>query len=273
MSDSLITSALRKDGLQFSDEGRYITKYKNQGIEYGNDEDTFFFSFPKAKGGTFALTSDIPTNYVDLTTEAQVISGYKQFDGGLSATFISCGDLNCGPNFSYQNNGGMVFFGNHFSDNSQPPELYMQISDAAGLNQYDVNKITRNVSSGAYTHNFPNKSGTFALLSDIPSNFVTTNTNQTIIGNKTFNNYITMTNDSNGHYSMLGSQELAICRNYEDQSRVDILYSHNGIGIYPFDIINGMTDRSLLFPTDFGGTIATREWVNNNINIEWLVVN
>ena len=130
-----------------------ILIYKNDGV--------FGANVPAKENWDIIHTED-PGNYVDLTTEAQVISGYKQFDGGLSATLISCNNLSCGPLFNYYNNGGIISFENHISDNSQPPELYMQISDAAGINQYDVNKITRIVSSGAYTHYFPNESGTLA---------------------------------------------------------------------------------------------------------------
>lgn len=70
----------------------------------------------------------------------------------------------------------------------------IDINDQANETETLTNKtlispiITPNILSGSNTFTLPSSSGQLALISDVPSvtNFVTTNTNQTITGNKTF---------------------------------------------------------------------------------------
>ena len=79
----------------------------------------------------------------------------------------------------------------------------------------------------------PGKGGTFALTSDLPdtSNFVTLSGAQTISGNKTFNNHITLHNGPDG-YLEVGSWKF-----------------------FGYSLNNG-TGTSLSFPSDKNGTIA-----------------
>lgn len=111
-----------------------------------------------------ATVDDIPTNYVSTTaTEQQVIKSSLKFgEGGANYTIIN------GPSIQVQS-------GNSATD-------------------YQNGKIVYN---GTNTLTFPTKSGTIALTSDIPSiptNYVTTNTAQTISGAKTFTGNVILSN-------------------------------------------------------------------------------
>lgn len=111
-----------------------------------------------------ATVDDIPTNYVSTTaTEQQVIKSSLKFgEGGINYTIIN------GPSIQVQS-------GNTSTDYQNGKIVYN-----------DTNTLT-----------FPTKSGTIALTSDIPSiptNYVTTNTAQTISGAKTFTGNVILSN-------------------------------------------------------------------------------
>lgn len=108
------------------------------------------------RSGTIATLDDIPsipTNYVTTNTE-QTISGKKTFNDS-----------------SFEITGG----GNTWKINARTEEGPLNIVGQGA--------------AGANTYQFPNKTGTIALTSDIPStdNFVTLAGDQTISGAKTFN--------------------------------------------------------------------------------------
>lgn len=111
-----------------------------------------------------ATVDDIPTNYVSTTaTEQQVIKSALKFGAeGINYTIIN------GPSIRVQS-------GNSITD-------------------YQNGKIVYNSTN---TLTFPTKSGTIALTTDIPSiptNYVTTDTAQTISGAKTFTGNVILSN-------------------------------------------------------------------------------
>lgn len=111
-----------------------------------------------------ATVDDIPTNYVSTTaTEQQVIKSALKFGAqSINYTIID------GPSIQVQS-------GNSITD-------------------YQNGKIVYNSTN---TLTFPTKSGTIALTSDIPSiptNYVTTDTAQTISGAKTFTGNVILSN-------------------------------------------------------------------------------
>lgn len=66
--------------------------------------------------------------------------------------------------------------------------IYVEAELGSAYTCYAVNEI-RNANFGGYgqyTFTFPNKSGVFALTSDIPTDYVTTDTEQDIVGHKYF---------------------------------------------------------------------------------------
>lgn len=112
-----------------------------------------------------ATVDDIPTNYVSTTaTEQQVIKSSLKVDGGDNYTTLTTGNV--------------------------------QVKNGNVIATYN----SSNISFGSvvhYTLTFPTKSGTIALTSDIPSiptNYVTTNTAQTISGAKTFTENVILSN-------------------------------------------------------------------------------
>lgn len=118
---------------------------------------TYAYYFP-AQGGTFALTSDIPStsNFVTLDGN-QTITGVKTFDnynGGKVATTSSGND----------------------SHNYHTTELL-----PSGFKHI----VVASDQSTQYTITLPSATGTLALTSDL-ANYVTTNTAQNITGEKTF---------------------------------------------------------------------------------------
>lgn len=126
----------------------YFRLYEN----YATDSGVVYESqLPKANG-TLALTSDIPTDYVDLST-AQTIGGKKTFTGGVTAA-----------NFTAQGTNESTIYGG--------TQMVHTFSDNTKLNLQ-----------------YPKKSGnqTIATVDDIPnvSNMVTTDTEQTITAAKT----------------------------------------------------------------------------------------
>lgn len=86
----------------------------------------------------------------------------------------------------------------------------MSVYDTSGSSPlsalYSTTAITRTIGSSSAVMSFPNKSGTIALTSDIPSasNFVTTNTSQTIASSKTFSSGTTFTHSITSKLSTSG---------------------------------------------------------------------
>ncbi|MDY2734773.1 hypothetical protein [Intestinibacter sp.] len=177
-----------------------------------------------SKAGTLALTDDIPdtSNFVTLSG-AQTISGNKTFTGHNIFT-------------------GTNTFKTETSDN-----LYRTLINLDGVSvgtgprssiaadtTYGYNDIKRLNTSNSYTYTFPSKSGVFALTSDIPdtSNFVTLSGAQTISGNKTFNNHISLHQGPDG-YIEFGNWKF-----------------------FGYSLSNNAISTSLSFPSGKNGTVA-----------------
>ena len=125
-------------------------------------------TFGQTSNKTIATTDDIPdTTYMVTTNTAQTISGNKTFTGALNSWYNA--------------------------------SLYAN---------YSFSGITYHNGSSDYTLSFPTKTGTIALTSDIPSvtNFVTTNTSQTITGDKTFSGSVVMS----GGLSASGTDDILL---------------------------------------------------------------
>lgn len=138
-------------------------------------------SFPN-KNGEIALTSDIPslTNYVTTNT-TQDITGVKTFTNTLvnekSHIFKATSDI-----FTL---GAINAFGLY----ANPLGQFALKDQTHGTTQSLAFDIAGLTSHRLYT--FPDKNGTVAMTSDIPSlsQYVTTNTTQSISGAKTFTSY------------------------------------------------------------------------------------
>lgn len=162
------------------------------------------------------------SNYVDLTSD-QTISGNKTFTG--SASFS-------GPVGNTQSSAG-VYLG---LDENSVPNANIAIASANTAAYIDMgtpNKdygfriIKWNNASGNYDAEFcygedgsggasatikvPRKSGTIALTSDIPNNYVDTSSDQDIGGNKTFTNGIKV----RGSGTVLNNEGDAVTENVE----------------------------------------------------------
>ena len=149
------TTTIKNGGFDISyyenGEGKYWTTYAdNQIINKDIDmEGEVVIKFPK-KEGTFALTSDIPD-----TSSFVTLAGDNTFDG-----------TNTFNNVIYAKNGIV----------------------AGDTINYGANSVTK----GSNTYYFPNKSGIFALTSEVPntSTLVTLAGDNTFGGTNTFNNVI-----------------------------------------------------------------------------------
>lgn len=116
-----------------------------------------------------ALLSDIPTNYVTTDT-AQTISGVKTFTGAIQLQGVGIAAKVGGENSSYTNilkGGGNVV---EVGSTGYQTRIYSN----GRISVYDY-------STSPYT------SEKVAYQSEIPTNYVTTDTDQTISGKKTFN--------------------------------------------------------------------------------------
>lgn len=176
-----------------------------------------------SKAGTLALTDDIPdtSNFVALSG-AQEISGNKTFTGHN------------------------IFTGTNTFKTETSGNLYRTLIDQHGVSvgggpghinldvTYGFDNIQRLSSENIYTYTFPNKGGTFALTSDIPdtSNFVTLSGAQTISGNKTFNNHISLHQGPDG-YIEFGNWKF-----------------------FGYSLSNNAISTSLSFPSGKNGTVA-----------------
>lgn len=140
------------------------------------------------KDGTIALISDIPSDYVTLTT-TQTISGNKTFSSPVTITGWS--NASYGLSILTSNNNVGVIFGNKTESASDTfvSELYSKVNTKTSY------WSTYNGTSW-YEISHPNKNGVVALVSDISSSlldYVTLATDQTISGGKTFSKGILIT--------------------------------------------------------------------------------
>ena len=148
------STILSKEYLVFGSVGK--TARIDAGM-VGSTPDSRKFTLPE-KSGTFALTSDIPTDYVSTSkTQSQTIRSNLQVEPSHSVIIGTSTDNNT----SYSRSG-----------------IIYNVSQGSSKNQYLLA--------------FPSKTGVIALVSDIPTNYVNTTGDQTkIAGNKTFTGNIT----------------------------------------------------------------------------------
>lgn len=136
--------------------------------------------------GTLALTSDIPTNYVTTDT-AQTISGVKTFTGAIQLQGVGIAAKVGGENSSYTNilkgSGNVVEVGS--------TSYLTRIYSNGRISVYDYSTS-------------PSTSEKIAYQSEIPTNYVTTDTEQTISGNKTFSKAVSVSTDSGAGFKITG---------------------------------------------------------------------
>lgn len=137
--------------------------------------------------GTFALTSQIPTNstYVDLTT-TQTISGAKTFSTNPQIAAITPDGVNT---VTVPTATGTVALTSQIPTNS----TYVDLTTSqiiGGTKQFSSAPVigTGTLITGARTFTLPASTGTLALTSQIPTNstYVDLTSTQTISGAKTF---------------------------------------------------------------------------------------
>lgn len=166
----------------YSQGGSQILKFQTENM--GVDE-TATLTLP-IKTGTIALTSDVPTNYVTTDTE-QTITGAKTFSD--TAYFES------GVGINESGSGAQLSLGID--------------SEHRGIIEFTRDGVE------SYVLTLPDKDGTIALTSDIPStdNFVTTDTAQTVSGIKQFSG----TNEVYTNYNTTTVGDIIICSSGEDK--------------------------------------------------------
>lgn len=170
-----------------------------------------------SKGLILPDTTSYLANKTIATTD-QIPSTYVISVNGDSGAITNVAKTNANNTFT----GSNTFYGTGTAtlipDTLGPLVSYDKQSTIVGgqtvtLNtstRYGVTKIIKNPGGvNEYSYSFPSKSGTFAMTSDIPSltNYVTTNTAQTISGAKTFTGTVGNTQSVAGVY--LGLDENA----------------------------------------------------------------
>lgn len=133
-----------------------------------------------------ALLSDIPTNYVTTDT-AQTISGVKTFTGTIRLQGVGIAAKVGGENSSYTNilkGGGNVV---EVGSTGYQTRIYSN----GRISVYDY-------STSPYT------SEKVAYQSEIPTNYVTTDTEQTINGSKTFSKAVSVNTDGDAGFKITG---------------------------------------------------------------------
>ena len=148
------STVLAKEYLMFGSGGKTVTIASDIA---GSSPSSRIFTLPQA-GGTLALFSDIPVDYVSkASSSSQTLKGGLKIGAATNDTMLLTKD-------------------------------YIQIVSSNTSTKYEDGSIT--VNSKSIT--LPNKAGTFALTSDLPTNYVNTTSTQTgIAGNKTFTGDIT----------------------------------------------------------------------------------
>lgn len=135
------------------------------------------YTFPNASG-TIALTSDIPS-----------LSGYVPYIGATTNVDLGSKDLVTRRIYLNTNNEGI--YAKDLAGTTLYQILVLNTSNKVSIDQNGLGTIFGGtIGNGTYTYTLPSATGTLALTSDIPSlaNYVTTNTNQSITGIKTFTN-------------------------------------------------------------------------------------
>lgn len=156
---------------------------------------------------SLALLSDIPslTNYVDLNS-AQTITGAKTIDNsaglliknGTSASgFIKYDVNNAALRLGVDANRCLSIVNDGIIPHATGSYQFKVGNannwfDAAYIDTLNVNSIVSNYNNIS----LPSSAGTLALTSDIPTNYITTDTAQTITGTKTINSLIVSNTDS-----------------------------------------------------------------------------
>lgn len=141
------------------------------------------------KSGTLATLDDIPsipTNYVTTDT-AQTISGVKTFTGAIQLQGVGIAAKVGGENSSYTNilkgSGNVVEVGS--------TSYLTRIYSNGRISVYDYSTS-------------PSTSEKVAYQSEIPTNYVTTDTEQTISGSKTFSKAVSVSTDSGAGFKITG---------------------------------------------------------------------
>ena len=176
------------------------TKYRGGKIENIVSGTTYSLTLPQ-KAGTVALTSDLPV--ANSGTGTTALTSLKIGDTIYS---IPKGDVTAA--------GNNTFTGTNTFQTETSGNLYRTLIDQNGVSvgggigisiltdtTYGYDSIKRSNVHDTYTYAFPNKSGTFALTSDIPStsNFVTLAGTNTFTGNNIFTgDFSRKTRDSSG---------------------------------------------------------------------------
>lgn len=203
--------------------------------------------FPDGNG-TLALTKNIPTNYVTTDT-AQTISGVKTFTGAIQLQGVGIAAKVGGENSSYTNilkGGGNVV---EVGSTGYQTRIYSN----GRISVYDY-------STSPYT------SEKVAYQSEIPTNYVTIDTEQTISGSKTFkDNFKVVSSSDSSNYLTLSPGNISI-QNIDIPKQLSIgadsigsysIYSQGGTQILKFQSENMSTGdtATLTLPTK-SGTIA-----------------
>ena len=157
-----------------------------------------------AKTGTLACLDDIvaPANMVTTDT-AQTISGQKTFS---SEAIFSSGIGNGTYNYTLPSKTGTLAC---LSDITVPANMVTTDTSQtiSGQKTFSSQSIfSSGIGNGTYNYTLPAKTGTLACLDDItaPANMVTTDTSQTISGQKTFSAISTFSNTTDSSTSTNG---------------------------------------------------------------------
>lgn len=202
-----------------------------------------------------ALLSDIPTNYVTTDT-AQTISGVKTFTGAIQLQGVGIAAKVGGENSSYTNilkgSGNVVEVGS--------TSYLTRIYSNGRISVYDYSTS-------------PSTSEKVAYQSEIPTNYVTTDTEQTISGSKTFkDNFKVVSSSDSSNYLTLSPGNISI-QNIDIPKQLSIgadsigsysIYSQGGTQILKFQSENMSTGdtATLTLPTK-SGTIALTSDIPN----------
>lgn len=148
-----------------------------------------------------------------------------------------------------------------------PLQIYSDSSSAAAIRLYpsggrdDTNSIyyidvADSQVSSPVNINFPASSGTLALTTDIPTNYVTTNTTQTITGNKTFSGSINASSLYGDYVDITVSDSSNLTFSL-DQSEENFPFMYANAAVYSADFtLDVLTaNRSYVIP-DKSGTFA-----------------
>lgn len=250
------------EGIHFSGAGEKaglpaIIRLRTTGNSASLDPTAYDVVFQN-KAGTIALTSDIPdvSKYVALDT-AQTITGAKTFSA-----------------FANFNNGaGVGDYGIGFSGagTSGGKNMSIQLHPVGDTS-------TQATEPNVYDVRLQNKSGTVALLSDIPSlptNYVTTDTDQNISGVKTFTGDVQLNGvgilskvgnaDSSYATILKGSGNVVEVGSTSYQTRI---YSNGRISVYDYST-SPSTSEKIAYQSEIP-TIPADNLTKSNFNTQMI---